>query len=108
MTESIVNIFPSENPITPDKLILGDDRITSNTLTSFEFAKIVGIVATLISNGRSFIKSDKQEHIDRAIDAIKNKSIPIIIYRPMNNGRYEKWHIDELIIDGLIKNHTIF
>ena len=78
------------------------NKITSNNLTKYEYAKIIGIAAQQIESGRKPVL-DLPSHLSNPIDIaeyeLKNKKTPFIIKRKLPNDKYEYWTIDELNIN---------
>ena len=77
-----------------------EERITSNRLTKYEKAKILGIRANQIDrNAPVMIDIDGEiSSLEIAKRELIEKKLPLIIERIHENGDYEHWSIDELII----------
>jgi DNA-directed RNA polymerase I, II, and III subunit RPABC2 len=77
-----------------------NERITIPKLTKYEKVRLLGTRAKQISDGsKVFIKSKKVRNaMDIAELELKHKVIPLKIKRPLPNGKYEIWSINELEI----------
>jgi len=86
---------------TYDKMVTGTQRKTIPFLTKYEKARIVGKRAMQISKGAPpLVEVGTLENpIDIALKELKEKKIPFIIRRPLPNGTYEDWRLEELRID---------
>lgn len=75
-----------------------DSRITKPILTKYEKTRCLGLRATqLIQGSKPMIKN--AEHLTPmqiAYLELKNKTLPLIIYRPIPNAKDEVYHIHEL------------
>ena len=73
---------------------------TSPILTKYERSRILGARALQISMGAPILidPCGKTSPLDIAILELNAKVIPIIITRPLPNGKVEKWKLSELII----------
>ena len=83
----------SENLRVPD-----NERITIPRLTKYEKVRILGTRIKQISDGsKIFIKSkDIKNATDIAALELQHKVIPLKIKRPLPDGRYEIWSVNEL------------
>ena len=105
-----------------DNIIIDENHKTLPILTKYEKTKILGIRAKQINNGApSFISMDyipgaqsrkniidstesqvqklQEKHFDGylvALEELKQKVIPVIIRRPLPDGRSEYWPLKEL------------
>lgn len=98
----IYDIYDEENN---DVVLLeGDDRITDDRMTKYEFVRIVGMRAKQISMGsKKFIKDDyNRSSKEIALLELKYNMTPYKIRRPLPNNRYEIWKINELEKDHLL------
>ena len=82
------------------KCIKKEDRTTPNRLFKYEKARILGIRARQIDgNAPVMVDVDGEiSSLDIAKKELIEKKIPLIIQRVHENGDYENWTIDELII----------
>lgn len=78
--------------------LTGDDRITDDIMSDYEFVRIIGTRAKQISLGcKKFIKGvDHLSSKEIALLELKHKLIPYKIKRPLPNNTYEIWEIQEL------------
>jgi len=86
---------------TYDKMISADQRRTIPFLTRFEKARIIGKRAMQISKGAVPLVEigNLDNPVDIALKELKERKLPYIIRRPLPNGMFEDWRIDELRID---------
>lgn len=79
-------------PIVPDS-----KRITEKALTKYEAVRLLAIRTTHISEGAEPMVDvpDDMDPLDVAILEILHKVIPLIILRPLPNGKYERWKITD-------------
>lgn len=82
------------------KCIKKEDRITPNRLFKYEKARILGVRASQIDrNAPIMVDIDGEvSSLEIAKKELVEKKIPLIIQRVHENGDYENWNIDELII----------
>jgi DNA-directed RNA polymerase subunit K/omega len=87
-----------------EKLLKGKDRISSNRLTKYEMVRILGERTKQLTMGaKPLIKNYESLGYDKiAEEEFKLNMIPYKIKRPLPNGRYEIWTLDELY-----KNHLL-
>jgi DNA-directed RNA polymerase subunit K/omega len=87
-----------------EKLLKGKDRISSNRLTKYEMVRILGERTKQLTMGaKPLIKNYESLGYDKiAEEELKLNMIPYKIKRPLPNGRYEIWTLDELY-----KNHLL-
>jgi DNA-directed RNA polymerase I, II, and III subunit RPABC2 len=86
---------------TYDKMIdKNTQRRTIPFLTKYEKARIIGKRAMQISKGSPpLVEIGDLEHpIDIAKKELMERKIPFIIRRPLPDGTYEDWRVDELRI----------
>jgi DNA-directed RNA polymerase I, II, and III subunit RPABC2 len=76
-------------------------RRTIPFLTKYEKARVIGKRAMQISKGSPPLVEvgNLENPIDIALKELKERKIPFIIRRPLPNGSYEDWRVDELRID---------
>ena len=75
-----------------------DERISKPIMTQYEYTRILAErIAQLSDNAVPLIKNvDGLTHMDIAILEIKKSILPFKIQRPMPNGSFEVWHLEEL------------
>lgn len=75
-------------------------RITSNILTKYEKARILGFRALqLAMNAKSTLKNVKEtDCLKIATLELYEKKIPLMIQRHLPDGIIENWYIDEMEI----------
>ena len=86
---------------TYDKMIdKNTQRRTIPFLTKYEKARIIGKRAMQISKGSHPLVEigDLESPIDIAKKELMERKIPFIIRRPLPDGSYEDWRVDELRI----------
>ena len=85
---------------TYDQLFLDKPKITIPFLTKYEKARIIGKRAMQLSKGSPPLVdvSGIENPVDIAIKELKERKIPFIIRRPLPNGSYEDWRLEELRI----------
>jgi DNA-directed RNA polymerase subunit K/omega len=118
-------IGEEENIKYKENLVLDKDRITIPRLTKYEFVRIVGERYKQLSMGSSTTlkkynsKNDKlkddygnkdlknvmsetnQSYEEIAIEEIKQGCLPYKIIRPLPDGSFEMWNINELSYDHI-------
>jgi DNA-directed RNA polymerase I, II, and III subunit RPABC2 len=84
--------------------LIGDDRISSNRLTKYEMTRILGErVKQLLMGAKPMIKNYKGlSYEEIAEEELLNNMIPYKIKRPLPNGKFEIWRLDELSKEHLI------
>ena len=82
------------------KCIKKEDRITPNRLFKYEKARILGVRASQIDrNAPIMVDIDGEvSSLEIAKKELIEKKIPLIIQRIHENGDYENWNLEELII----------
>lgn len=80
------------------------DKKSSNLMTKFEVARLIGLRALQIANGSPLmikLESVKPEwnYLDIAMEELKQRKLPMILKRSFPNGNYELWSVEEMIID---------
>lgn len=92
-------------PTTTDiKYLSGTDRISLNRLTKYEMVRILGERTKQITMGaKPLIKNTKHLTNEQIVnEEFKNNMIPFKIKRPLPNGKFEIWTLDELKKDHLL------
>jgi DNA-directed RNA polymerase subunit K/omega len=92
-------------PTTIDiKCLVGADRISLNRLTKYEMVRILGERTKQITMGaKPLIKNTKNLTNEQIVnEEFKNNMIPFKIKRPLPNGKFEIWTLDELNKDHLL------
>ena len=76
------------------------NKKTSNKMTIFEKAKIIGIRAEQLSeNAPAFIDTAGMfDCIEIARKELEQKKLPFIIRRTLPDGEYEDWKINDLLV----------
>jgi DNA-directed RNA polymerases I, II, and III subunit RPABC2 len=77
-----------------------DERISSNRLTKYERARLLGTRALQIDNDAPiFVDVDGEtSSYEIALKELMEKKLPLIVERVLPNGDWELWSIDELVI----------
>ena len=94
-----------EIPTTTDVKYLSDkERISVNRLTKYEMVRILGERTKQITMGaKPLIKNSKNLTNEQIVnEEFKNNMIPFKIKRPLPNGKFEIWTLDELKKDHLL------
>lgn len=75
-----------------------DERISKPIMTQYEYTRILAErIAQLSDNAVPLIKNvDNLPHMEIARMEIKKSILPFKIQRPMPNGSFEIWHLEEL------------
>ena len=101
-----VDDIPSEiEEINEDEYLLkGDDRISANRLTKYEMVRILGERTKQLTMGaKPLIKNYEDLNYERiSEEELKLNMIPYKIKRPLPNGKYEIWTLEELKKDHLL------
>lgn len=86
---------------TYEKMVSANKRRTIPNLTRFERARIIGKRAMQISKGAPPLVEvgNLENPVDIALKELKERKIPYIIRRPLPNGMFEDWRVDELRIE---------
>ena len=81
------------------EIVSPDDRTTMPYLTKFEKTKIIGVRMQQISSGAVPLVSteDLSNTEEIVLKELEERCIPLTIKRPLPNGKYELWKLDELI-----------
>lgn len=82
----------------------GNDRISSNRLTKYEMVRILGERTKQLTMGaKPLIKNHEGLDYDKiSEEELKLNMIPYLIKRPLPNGKYEIWKLEELYKDHLL------
>ena len=73
-------------------------RQTSNILTKYEKARVLGIRSLQLSlNFKPMIKTNITDTYEIAKLELKNKILPLKIKRYINKNEYEEWNTNELV-----------
>ena len=76
-------------------------KITYPYITKYEKAKIIGTRSQMISSG-SPVMINIPKHITNSVDIAeleyKQKKIPLIIRRTLQNNEFEDWRLEDLIL----------
>ena len=83
---------------TYDNLVESNEKQTPPYLTKFEKARILGIRARQLSKGAiPLVNTDNLDNPeDIARKELMERKLPFIIRRPLPNGKFENWKLDEL------------
>jgi DNA-directed RNA polymerase subunit K/omega len=81
-----------------------ENRISSNRLSKYEMVRILGErIKQLTLGAKPLIKNFQTLSYDNiAEEELKRNMIPFKIKRPLPNGKYEIWTLDELQKDHLL------
>jgi DNA-directed RNA polymerases I, II, and III subunit RPABC2 len=83
----------------------GDRRVTTNFITRYEFAQIVGLRAEQIRTGSVlYIPLDPEldkniTPLDIAERELRKKRLPYKFKRTLPSGDYEIWKLSEMMVD---------
>lgn len=77
------------------------EKITSPYLTKYEKTQLISLRAQQLNMGAipTTVVGNLKRTVDIAEKELFEKKIPLIVRRPLPNGMYEDWKIDELIIE---------
>lgn len=90
------------NPIKSAKPAAKEERITTQYLTKYEKARVLGARALQISRNAPVmvdLEPGEWDPLEIAEKELHAKKIPFIIRRYLPNNTYEDWRVDELIFD---------
>jgi len=75
--------------------------MSRNILTRFEIAKLIGVRSEQLARGaQPTVDIQNLKNVrDIAIQELREKKIPLMIARPLPNGKKEYWRIKHVIID---------
>lgn len=87
-----------------EKMVEPNERISPNRLTKYEMVRILGERTKQLTLGaKPMIKNYQSLSYDRiAEEELKLNMIPYKIKRPLPNGKYEIWTLDELKKEHLL------
>ena len=93
-------IDPEEDNKNENLRVPDDERTTIPRLTKYEKVRILGTRIKQISDGsKIFVKSKDIKNASSIADLeLKHKVIPLKIKRPLPDGRYEIWSVNELSV----------
>ena len=91
-------------PDTTVQYVKKEDRVSAPKLTKYEMVRILGERCKQLTTGaKPLIKNYKGLPYDKiAEEELKLNMIPFKIRRPLPNGKYELWTLDELKKDHLL------
>lgn len=91
-------------PDTTVEYVKKEDRQSSAKLTKYEMVRILGERTKQLTMGaKALVKNHKDLPYERiAEEELKLNMIPFKIRRPLPNGKYEIWTLDELNKDHLM------
>ena len=86
------------------EFISKENRVSANRLTKYEMVRILGErIKQLNMGAKPLIKNHQGLSYDKiAEEEFKNNMIPFKIKRPLPNGKFEIWTLDELQKDHLM------
>jgi len=79
--------------------IIDDNHKTYPVLTKYEKAKIIGIRLNQLNYGAIPFITVKHLNLDKVLiveEELKQKKLPFIIKRPIPNGKFEYWNVNDL------------
>jgi DNA-directed RNA polymerase subunit K/omega len=87
-----------------EEILPNNERISFNRLTKYEMVRILGQrIKQLTMGAKPLIKNYESLDYEKiAIQELKLNMIPYKIKRPLPNGKYEIWNLDELNKDHLL------
>jgi DNA-directed RNA polymerase subunit K/omega len=87
-----------------EEIVSNNDRISANRLTKYEMVRIIGErIKQLNMGAKPLIKNYESLNYENiAIQELKLNMIPYKIKRPLPNGKFEIWTLDELSKDHLL------
>lgn len=85
-------------------IVKKENRISSNRLTKYEMVRILGErIKQLTMGAKPMIKNHETLSYEQmAEEELKTNMIPFKIKRPLPNGKYEIWTLDELNKEHLL------
>ena len=91
-------------PDTSVTYVIKEERISANRLSKYEMVRILGERTKQLTMGaKPLIKNFQDLSYDRiAQEELKLNMIPYKIRRPLPNGKYELWTLDELNKEHLL------
>lgn len=103
--EYFENNEETEVPIeSSSEFVSKENRISCNRLTKYEMVRILGERTKQLNMGaKPMIKNHSGLSYETiAIEELKNNMVPFKIKRPLQNGKFEIWTLDELYKDHLL------
>jgi DNA-directed RNA polymerase subunit K/omega len=102
--EYIEDNYTINHNISKKEYLIDTDRISPNRLTKYEMVRILGErVKQLIMGAKPMIKNYEELSYEEIAEyELINNIIPFKIRRPLPNGKYEIWTLDELNKDHLL------
>jgi DNA-directed RNA polymerase subunit K/omega len=97
--EEYYNQYETEVPIeTPSEYVSVENRISCNRLTRYEMVRILGERTKQLTMGaKPLIKNYESLSYDKiSEEELKLNMIPFKIKRPLPNGKFEIWTLEEL------------
>jgi DNA-directed RNA polymerase subunit K/omega len=97
--EEYYNQYETEVPIeTPSEYVSVENRISCNRLTKYEMVRILGERTKQLTMGaKPLIKNYENLTYDKiSEEELKLNMIPFKIKRPLPNGKFEIWTLEEL------------
>jgi len=87
-------------PLEEGRKVPRDKRITTNYMTKYERARVLGTRALQIAMCAPVMVEleNESDPLQIAAKELRDQKIPIIIRRYLPDGSYEDWSIDELVI----------
>jgi hypothetical protein len=95
--------------------IRGDDRMTDNIMSKFEYARVVGALAKMYDANFPLhldvkAAAEDLEYYDPLDIAVLHLSMrdipcPIDILRPMPSGKFEEWNPSEMVFPSEMYDH---
>ena len=99
------NIYNSEEqPVNKEVIVAKENRITINRLTKYELVRILGERTKQLTMGaKPLVKNYNNLSYEKiAEEELKLNMIPYKIKRPLPNGKFEIWTLDELYKDHIL------
>lgn len=83
------------------KAIAPSERTTTNYMTKYERARLLGTRALQLSmNAPPMVElQGETDPLQIAMKELRERKIPLIIRRNLPDGSYEDWSVNELVID---------
>uniref|UniRef100_A0A6C0D8Z7 Uncharacterized protein n=1 Tax=viral metagenome TaxID=1070528 RepID=A0A6C0D8Z7_9ZZZZ len=99
------NVYNSEEqPVNKEVIVAKENRITINRLTKYEMVRILGERTKQLTMGaKPLVKNYNNLSYEKiAEEELKLNMIPYKIKRPLPNGKFEIWTLDELYKDHIL------
>lgn len=75
---------------------------TKNILTKYERVKIIGLRSEQLQRGADpYVEIDNKKEFNPreiAIEELKQNKLPFMIRRPLPDGSFEHWRLDDMIL----------